>query len=147
MIGSYYRGRMAPTPSEIVTAMFDKDAASQMLGMRLVEAAEGRAVVSMVVRQDMVNGLDVCHGGLIFSLADSAMAFASNAYNQFAIAVHADIDWVSPGRLGATLTATATEIERHGRNAIHNVAVTDQTGATVAVFRGRTRTIEGRHIG
>ncbi len=126
--------------------MYDRDGASQALGIKIEDVGPGTAIVSMIVRDDMVNGLDVCHGGLIFSLADSAMAFASNSYNQFAIAVHADIDWISPGRRGTTLTATATERSKRGRNAITDVVVEDTEGTVIAHFRGRTRLIEGQHV-
>lgn len=134
------------TPMQAAQAMYDLDRASQGMGMKLVEVGPGSAVVSMTIRDDMVNGLDVCHGGIIFALADSAMAFASNSYNQYAIAVHADIDWVNPGRRGAVLTATATERSKRGRNAITDVVVADDDGTLVAHFRGRTRLIEGRHV-
>lgn len=126
--------------------MYDRDGASQALGIELVDVGPGSAVVAMTVRDDMVNGLDVCHGGLIFALADSAMAFASNSYNRYAIAAHADIDWVNPGRRGARLTATATERNRRGRSAITDVVVTDDRGETIAHFRGRTRLIDGHHV-
>jgi acyl-CoA thioesterase len=126
--------------------MYANDRASEALGMEIVEVGHGRAVVQMVVRPDMVNGLDVCHGGLIFSLADSAMAFSSNSSNRYAIATHAEVDWVNPGRLGATLTATAVEQYQRGRSAVTDAVVTDETGETIALFRGRTRLIDGQHL-
>lgn len=133
-------------PKDVAAAMFSNDAASKALGMEILEAGHGRAVVQMQVRSDMVNGLNVCHGGLIFSLADSAMAFSSNSTNQYAIATNAEVDWVSPGKLGATLTATAVEQFSKGRNAVTDVVVTDEAGSTIALFRGRTRLIEGQHL-
>lgn len=126
--------------------MFSRDQASQSLGMTIVEMGEGRAVVTMAVRPDMVNGLDVCHGGLIFSLADSAMAFSSNSFNRYAVATNAEIDWINPGRVGTTLTATATQRHQRGRNAITDVVVEDDTGEIIAMFRGRTRQIDGHHL-
>lgn len=126
--------------------MFSNDSASQMLGMSLVQVGDGSATMTMEVRPDMVNGLGVCHGGLIFSLADSAMAFATNARNDFALATNAEIDWVSPGRLGTVLTAVVTERHRQGRNTICDAVVTDSDGAVVAHFRGRTRTVKGQHL-
>ncbi len=126
--------------------MYANDAASQALGMEIVEVGEGRAVLSMTVRPDMVNGLDVCHGGLIFSLADSAMAFSSNSSNRYALATQAEIDWVRPARLGAVLTATAVQQHQRGRTAITDVAVTDGQGELVALFRGRTRQVDGHHV-
>ncbi|MGI9599467.1 MAG: hydroxyphenylacetyl-CoA thioesterase PaaI [Acidimicrobiales bacterium] len=137
---------MINRPSEVAAAMFAKDTASQALGMEIVDVSEGRATVRMTVRPDMVNGLEVCHGGIIFSLADSAMAFSSNSFNRRAIATHADIDWVSPGRLGATLTATAVQRHQRGRNAITDVVVEDEAGEVIAQFRGRTRQIDGQHL-
>ncbi len=137
---------MTHSPRDVADAMFLNDRASQALGMEIVEVTEGRAVVTMKVRPDMVNGLDVCHGGLIFSLADSAMAFSSNSSNQFAIATNAEIDWINPGKLGTTLTATATEQHLRGRNAITDAVVTDDSGEVIALFRGRTRHIDGQHL-
>ncbi|MEM9655978.1 MAG: hotdog fold thioesterase, partial [Actinomycetota bacterium] len=134
------------SPADVAAEMYRNDAASQALGMEIVSIETGRAVVRMVVGPDMVNGLNVCHGGLIFSLADSAMAFLSNAGNRYAIATNAEIDWVNPGRLGATLTATAEERFARGRLAVADAVVTDETGTTIALFRGRTRLIDGQHL-
>lgn len=133
-------------PDDVAAAMFDNDAASQALGMEIISVDTDQAVVQMVVRPDMVNGLNVCHGGLIFALADSAMAFLTNSSNQYAIAAHAEIDWVNPGRLGATLTATAVTRHARGRSAVTDAEVTDDQGAIVALFRGRTRLIDGQHL-
>ena len=126
--------------------MFSKDRASRSFGMEILEVDVGRAVVTMTVGPDMVNGLDVCHGGIIFTLADSAMAFATNAANQYALATNAEIDWVRPGRLGSILTATATQHHQRGRNAITDVVVTDEDGAVIALMRGRTRAVDGTHL-
>ncbi len=127
-------------------SMYADDSASKTLGMEIVDVTYGGAVVTMTVTETMVNGLDICHGGLIFSLADSAMAFASNSYNQYAVATQAEIDWVRPAKRGDVLTALATERHKSGRNAITDVVVTNDAGETVAHFRGRTRCIEGEHI-
>ncbi len=127
-------------------SMYADDAASKGLGMTITEVDFGRAVVTMAVRHDMVNGLDICHGGLIFTLADSAMAFATNSYNQYAVATNAEIDWIAPARRGDVLTATATERHRAGRNAITDVVVTNDSGDTIAHFRGRTRQVTGQHL-
>lgn len=126
--------------------MYADDAASKGLGMEITEVDYGRAVVTMTVRADMVNGLDICHGGLIFALADSAMAFATNSYNRYAVATNAEIDWVAPARRGDVLTATATERHRAGRNAITDVVVAKAGGDIIAHFRGRTRQVDGQHI-
>jgi acyl-CoA thioesterase len=97
--------------------------------------------MEMTVRSDMVNGVDVCHGGIIFTLADTAMALAVNSHNERALAAHAEIDWLSPVPLGANLTATATHVVRRGRSAVNDVSVVDETGTLVATFRGRTRSV------
>jgi acyl-CoA thioesterase len=120
-------------------AMADQDRAAGLLGYEVVSVGPGRAVVAMAVRDDMVNGLDVCHGGLIFTLADSAMAHASNSHGPPAFAVAASIDFLSPGRRGARLTATAEERFRRNRTALYEVVVVDDdSGAVVARFHGRT---------
>lgn len=137
---------MEHDPRDIAQAMWADDRTSQALGMELVEVGEGRAVLRMEVRPDMVNGLDVCHGGLVFTLADSAMAYSSNSFNQRALATQAEVDWVAPARVGAVLTATAVQRHQRGRAAITDVEVADQDGTVVALFRGRTLQTSGRHL-
>ena len=137
---------MEHSPRDVTEAIFAKDKASQLLGMTVVEVSEGHAVVTMTIGPEMLNGLGVCHGGFIFSLADSAMAFSSNASNRYALATNAEIDWVRPGQLGSTLTATATERHHKGRNGITDVVVTDENGEAIALFRGRTRQVDGKHL-
>jgi len=126
--------------------MWAADAASAMLGMRLEEVAEGRARVSMVVRPDMVNGHDLCHGGLIASLADSAFALACNSHGPVTVAAGFAIDFLVPGRLGQTLHAEAREVTRRGRSGIYDVTVRaddPEQGEVVAELRGRSRTLAG----
>ena len=126
-------------------AMWADDAASPALGMLLEHVAAGAARMAMPVRSDMVNGHGLCHGGFIFALADSAMAFAANAYGERAVAQHAAITYLRPGRLGETLTATAAERARSGRSGIYDVCVTGSSdGSVVAEFRGHTRLSGGR---
>lgn len=120
--------------------MWADDAASQQLGMKIVDIGPGRAALTMTVRPDMVNGLDVCHGGIVFTLADSAMAFACNSYDNVSLAVNADISWLRPSHNGDVLTATATEVEHSGRTGIYDVVVRNHDDHTVAVFRGTVRT-------
>lgn len=134
---------MEHQPSEIAEAMWADDRASQALGMELVEVGQGRAVLRMTVRDDMVNGLGVGHGGLVFTLADSAMAFASNSHNLRAVATQAEIDWLAPVRAGMVLTATATQRHQGGKAAVNDVEVTTEDGQMVAMFRGRTLQIGG----
>lgn len=124
--------------------MLAQDAASRGLGMVLDEVAPGRASMRMTVRADMVNGHELCHGGLIFTLADSALAYASNAHNRVTVAAAAEIQFVSPARKGETLTAVARERAATGRTGIYDVEVTEQgSGRLVALFRGRTHRVEG----
>jgi acyl-CoA thioesterase len=127
-------------------ALFAQDRASQALGMRLGEVAPGRARVSMRVRADMVNGHDICHGGLVFALADSAFAFACNSYNEATVAASAAIDFLAPARAGDELTAEARELWRTRRNGIYEITVCNQRGERLALFRGRSYRLEGRLV-
>lgn len=124
-------------------AMYSDDKASQALGIILSRIAPGEATMTMTVREDMINGHGTCHGGFTFLLADSTFAFACNSYNRSTVAASADISFLKAIAPGDTLTATAREVFREGRNGIYDIAVTDQNGATVAMFRGRSRTIRG----
>ncbi len=125
-------------------SMYVDDAASQALGITIEVERPGHATATMTVRPDMVNGLGVCHGGLLFTLADTAMAFASNAYGEATFAIHAEIDWLLPTREGQVVVAVASEIAKPGRTAVHDVAITAD-GELVAIFRGRTRSV-GRKV-
>ncbi|MFV0260258.1 MAG: hydroxyphenylacetyl-CoA thioesterase PaaI [Acidimicrobiales bacterium] len=133
-------------PDDVTAAMYANDRAATALGIVVRSTETDRAVVELTVRADMVNGLDVCHGGIIFTLADSAMAYVSNAANERAVAAQADIDWVRPARLGDVLTATALTVHRQGRAAVHDVTVVNADGEIVALFRGRTRLVGGHHV-
>jgi acyl-CoA thioesterase len=127
-------------------AMLAKDRATRSLGMTVDAVAPGRATVSMTVRDDMLNGFDVCHGGLITTLADSAFAFACNTYNELTVASGITIDIVAPARGGDVLTATASEVTHAGRTGVYDVEVRNQRGERVAVFRGRSYTIKGKPV-
>ncbi len=120
------------------TAMHAKDAAAQMLGIRIDRIGPGHAELSMTVRSDMLNGHDVCHGGIIFSLADTAFAHACNSYNQVTLAMSAAVDYVLPAIEDDVLTATAQERSRRGRTGVYDVDVSNQKGQLVATFRGRS---------
>jgi acyl-CoA thioesterase len=123
-------------------AMWKEDDASKGLGMELVEVKPGRATLSMTVQPQMVNGQRIAHGGFIFTLADSALAFACNTHNERAVAAQGSITFIRPGKLGDRLVATAHEISRSGRSGIYDVRVT--VGDTViAEFRGHSRVIAG----
>jgi len=129
----------------VAAAMWADDAASAGLGMRLVSVTAGRAVLEMPVRADMVNGHGIAHGGFVFTLADSAFAFACNSRNQRTVAQACDIVFVAPAKLGAILTATATERASYGRNGIYDVTVVNGD-ELIAEFRGRSRQINGTFI-
>jgi len=120
--------------------MWADDVASMSLGMELLEVASGRARVAMLVRDDMVNGHELCHGGLIATLADSAFALACNSHGPVTVAAGFEIDFVEPARLGDELVAEATERLRRGRSGIYDVTVR-RGDAVIAEFRGRARTL------
>jgi len=139
-----------PSPQQIAElvrdAMLAGDHATKMLGMRIVEVAPGRAVIEMVVRQDMLNGHAICHGGLIATLADSTFAFACNAYNELSVASGFSIDLVAPARLGDLLTARCHEVSKSGRTGVYDTEVLNQRSERVAVFRGRSYTMRGKPV-
>jgi acyl-CoA thioesterase len=124
--------------------MFANDRASKALGIRIIEVGAGRAVLEMTVRDSMVNGHDLCHGGLIATLADSAFAFACNSYNELTVASGFSIDILAPGRLGDVLTARCHEVSKAGRTGVYDCEVTNQRAERVAVFRGRSYTVKGK---
>ncbi len=124
-------------------AMWAEDQASQGLGMEVERVCPGEAVLSMVIRPDMTNGHGICHGGFIFTLADSAFAFACNTYDQRTVAQHCAVTFLQPGRRGDKLTAHAIERSRTGRSGIYDVTVRNSRGEVVAEFRGHSRTIAG----
>jgi acyl-CoA thioesterase len=128
-------------------ALFERDRASQALGMRLVAVRPGWARVAMRVRADMVNGHGVCHGGLVFALGDSAFAFACNSHNESTVAAAASIDFLAGARDGDELTAEASELWRTRRNGIYEINVCNQRGERVALFRGRSYRIDGQVVG
>jgi acyl-CoA thioesterase len=134
------------TPEEIARrsaeAMWSGDAASQGLGMRIVEVGPGTATLEMTVRKDMVNGHGIGHGGFTFTLADSAFAFACNSYNRSTVAYSCEITFLAPARLGDVLTATATERDREGRDGTYDVVVRNGAGV-VAQFVGKSKEIRG----
>jgi acyl-CoA thioesterase len=124
--------------------MFVNDRASKWLGMQVAEVTPGRAVLTMTVRDEMLNGHDICHGGLIATLADSAFAFACNSYNEFSVASGFAIELLAPGRLGDVLTATCVEVSKAGRTGVYDTEVSNQRGQRIAVFRGRSHTVRGK---
>ena len=137
-------------PQELAQAvgavMYAGDAASQGLEMKVEEMAPGYARLTMRVRPDMLNGHKTCHGGYIFTLADSAFAFACNSYNQNTVAQHCSVTFLRPAFEGDRLTASAREVSRIGRGGIYDIKVTNQNGEHVAEFRGHSRTVKGTPI-
>jgi acyl-CoA thioesterase len=127
--------------------MLQRDRASAALGMVIERDEPGEAVVSMVVRDDMLNGFAITHGGLVFALADTAFAIACNEDEHVTVAAGADITFLKATRSGQTLQATARRRIRSGRTGVYDVTVTDETGDVVAEFRGRSRTTRDRMPG
>ena len=123
-------------------AMWEEDDASKGLGMEIVEIRPGQATLTMTVQPHMVNGQRIAHGGFIFTLADSAFAFACNSHNERVVAAQGSITFIRPGKLGDRLVATAREISRNGRSGIYDVRVTANE-VVIAEFRGHSRTIGG----
>ena len=150
---------MTPTPSETdealatalaqdaVNAMWSRDQAAQALGMEIRQVLAGSATLRMRVRKDMVNGHQICHGGLIFTLADTAFAYACNSYNQNTVASACHIDFLAPGREGDVLEAVAIERSSAGRTGVYDVEVRVVVdGHAVALFRGKSHRIKGEVI-
>jgi acyl-CoA thioesterase len=127
-------------------AMWRDDRASRGLGMQVLAVGPGTATLQMTVRPDMLNGHDICHGGLITTLADSAFAFACNAYNEVTVASGFDVNLLAPARGGDVLTARAVEVSKSGRTGVYDVAVVNQAGVAIAAFRGRSYTMKGRRL-
>ena len=123
--------------------MWRDDNASKGLGMRIDEVRPGYARLSMSVTPNMVNGHNLCHGGLIFTLADSTFAFACNSHNQRAVAAGASIEFLAPAFLGDVLTAEGAEQVLKGRTGVYDMKVTNQKNELIALFRGKSATIKG----
>ncbi|MEM7043580.1 MAG: hydroxyphenylacetyl-CoA thioesterase PaaI [Pseudomonadota bacterium] len=131
---------------DVGRSMYARDRASNALGMSIEEIRPGYARLAMTVRDDMLNGHETCHGGLIFTLADSAFAFACNACNRVTVALGAQITFVEPGRLGDRLIAEAYEQSRTRRTGVYDVEVKSTDGRTVALFRGNAYETKGSVI-
>jgi acyl-CoA thioesterase len=124
-------------------AMWAADKASKALGMQILEVAPGYARLAMTIAEHMTNGYGICHGGFIFLLADSTLAFAGNSRGQHSVAHHCSVTFLAPGRLGMRLEAEARERHRAERSGIYDVTVRDAAGTVIAEFRGHLRTIAG----
>jgi acyl-CoA thioesterase len=130
----------------VAEQMYARDRASQMMGMKVARIARGYAEMVMTVRADMLNGHATCHGGFIFTLADSAFAFACNSSNQTTVASGCTIDFIAPARDGDVLTAVANERSASGRTGVYDIDVHNQRGEKIALFRGKSYRIKGHVI-
>jgi acyl-CoA thioesterase len=137
------------TPDDLARAcadaMWKEDGTSNGLGMEILQIRRGEAVLAMTIKANMVNGHNIAHGGFIFTLADSAFAYACNSHNQRTVAAQCSISFIRPGKLGDRLIATAREISRTGRSGIYDVRVTVDDIA-IAELRGHSRTISGTWV-
>ena len=128
-------------------SMFAADAASrETMGMELVSCEPGRAVLRMTVREKHLNGHKICHGGFIFTLADSTFAFACNSHNKVTVAAGCSIEFLKPGQLGDVLTCEGREQMLQGRHGIYDMKVSNQRGEVVAMFRGKSAAVQGNVI-
>jgi acyl-CoA thioesterase len=139
------------TPQDIATAcataMFAADRATrEFMQMELVDCKPGFAQMRMRVREEMLNGHRVCHGGLIFTLADSAFAFACNSFNALTLAGGCSIEFLKPGASEDTLTATASQVTQQGRNGIYDVEVRNAKDELIAVFRGKSVALKDKTV-
>jgi acyl-CoA thioesterase len=126
--------------------MFAKDQAAHALGMVVATVGPGHATVTMTVRSDMLNGFGICQGGLVAALADMAFAYACNSYNELTVASGFDVDLLGPGREGDALTAVGRVVSQGARLGIYDIAVTNQNGERIAVFRGRSYRMKGKPV-
>jgi len=131
---------------QVAAAMFKDDKTAQFLGIHIDAIAPGACRMSMKVREEMLNSHFIGHGGFIFALADTAFAYACNAYNLATVASGCSIDYVAPARLGDTLTASAEERSLSGRTGVYDITVSNQKGDTIAFFRGKSYRIKGAAI-
>lgn len=145
--GAAVRADPAQAVAEAVrAAMARADAALRLLGIEITAIGPGRATAVMTVRADMLNGFGICHGGLIATLADSAFAYACNAYNVQTVAASFAVDLLAAAAAGDTLTAVAREVSRKGRLGLYDIDVTNAQGARIALFRGQSYTKIGRPV-
>ncbi|HEY0834957.1 MAG TPA: hydroxyphenylacetyl-CoA thioesterase PaaI [Azospirillum sp.] len=126
--------------------MYERDWCAQAHGIVLTEIAPGFARMTMTVRKDMVNGHDSCHGGMTFTLADTAFAYACNSGNEATVAASCHISFPAPGRLGDVLTAEAREVHRKGRSGVYDCIITNQDGVVVGIFRGQSAAVKGHVV-
>ncbi|MBI5258002.1 MAG: hydroxyphenylacetyl-CoA thioesterase PaaI [Burkholderiales bacterium] len=134
------------TAEAVRAAMLPQDAVLRLLGMTVDAIGPGTATTAMVVRADMLNGFGICHGGLVGTLADTAFAYACNAYDELTVAAGFSMDLLAPAHEGDVLTAVARELNRSGRTGLYDIEVCNQRGERIAAFRGRSYTMKGRPV-
>lgn len=132
------------TAEHVRDGMFARDKAAKGLAMRITHMAPGQATIEMAVRDDMLNGFDICHGGYITTLGDTAFAYACNSYNEMTVASGLSVDFVAPGKPGDTLIAEAREISQAGRTGVYDVHIRNHKGEAIALFRGRSYRMKGK---
>lgn len=132
-----------PSVEQVGASMMSRDTTAQWLGIALDEVRAGYARMHMRVRPEMANGHGICHGGLIFTLADTAFAYACNSHNKVALASSCMIDFLSPGQVGDVLSAEAAEQVLKGRHGVYDVRIANQQGELIAVFRGKSAQLKG----
>lgn len=129
---------------QVGAALFAGDTASRsFMQMELLECAPGRATMRLAVRAELLNSHRICHGGFIFTLADSTFAFACNSHNKAAVAASCSIEFLRPAQLGDLLTCVGQEQTLQGRHGIYDMRVTNQHGEVVAMFRGKSAQVRG----
>ncbi len=143
--------KLSPAEAQVLAdataeAMYSRDRAAQALGIKIVRVQPGASLLTMTVRSDMVNGHHICHGGMIFSLADTAFAYACNSYNKNTVASACHIDFLAPAKEGETLEAEAVEQSAAGRTGVYDITVRNNHGKTIALFRGKSYRINGEVI-
>ncbi len=138
--------KAASLAEQVRDAMLANDRATRMMGIVVGEVGPGSAQAQMVVRADMLNSHDICHGGFVATLADTAFAFACNAYNEISVASSFAIELLAPSREGDLLSAHCVEVSKGGRSGLYDATVSNQRGECVAVFRGRSHTARGRPV-
>lgn len=132
------------TAEHVREGMYARDRAAQGLGMRITHMAPGEATIEMPVRDDMLNGFDICHGGFITTLGDTAFAYACNSYNEMTVASGLSVDFVAPGKPGDVLVAEARMVSQSGRTGVYDVRIRNHQHQVIALFRGRSYCMKGK---
>jgi acyl-CoA thioesterase len=127
---------LLPSIEAVINHLLKNDRFSEWLGIEVLEFAEGSCKISMTVRDEMMNGFNIAHGGIAFSFADSALAIASNGYNKLSVALETSMSFTAPVKTGDKLTATATEISLTNKIGVYQILVANQDQVTVGLFKG-----------